>query len=631
MPIEMPRGLPFSVDTWTPASDRKRHHFLTHAHKDHLAGIVAHAYRPIYATRLTKTLALHYHPQLDDSLFVEIEVGGSVVVDDPDGAFTVTAVDANHCPGAVMFLFEGGFGNILHTGDCRLTPDCLQNLPMKYIVKKGRGSECHLDYLFLDCTFSKCYLKMPINESAVQQVISCIWKHPNAPVVYLSCDLLGREQILVEVSKTFGSKIFVDKSENPDFFYSLLLAAPEILSEDASSRFRLLGLPRLYEKANEELAKARANLQPEPLFIRPSAQWYATNPDRNKSKRRNTCPAEAERDEVGVWHVCHTMHSSREELESALQFLKPQWVISTTPPSRAMDLDYVKNNCYKTNLSSDDPLWKLLKGFNEKSTPTPAASETPRNNSTPTSVIEVSTATMINQLQTETKSGNQSELKLDLSPPFTLFGRARLGIKDSDNIGANTIVNKESEKNCAQHNTEKQRSSCLGGESACSIELSPSEDTVTDQPSSLVVEKVVEQLSDRLEDGDNRTDSSVGCSRNLGISDASIEESETVNKDLNNITESDDERMNTSFTKLSKGLSFSEPYLGGQIDIKKDTLSIGSSSAFNPSLRKLYRSMNVPVPRPLPSLTDLLENCKRAKNNAGSSNTRLRDCYTPTS
>lgn len=71
------------------------------------------------------------------------------------------------------------------------------------------------------------------------QVISCIWKHPNAPVVYLSCDLLGREEILVEVSKTFGSNIFVDKSENSDCFQALFLAAPEILTEDASSRFQV--------------------------------------------------------------------------------------------------------------------------------------------------------------------------------------------------------------------------------------------------------------------------------------------------------------------------------------------------------------------------------------------------------
>ena len=43
--------------------------------------------------------------QLDDSLFVEIEIGQSVVVDDPDGAFTITAFDANHCLGNLLFFF----------------------------------------------------------------------------------------------------------------------------------------------------------------------------------------------------------------------------------------------------------------------------------------------------------------------------------------------------------------------------------------------------------------------------------------------------------------------------------------------------------------------------------------------
>ena len=34
---------------------------------------------------------------------------------------TVTTIDANHCPGSAMFLFEGYFGRILYTGDFRYT------------------------------------------------------------------------------------------------------------------------------------------------------------------------------------------------------------------------------------------------------------------------------------------------------------------------------------------------------------------------------------------------------------------------------------------------------------------------------------------------------------------------------
>ena len=75
--------------------------------------------------------------------------------------------------GAVKFLFEGQFGTILHTGDCRLTPDCIQDLPMKYITKKGNENICRLDFVFLDCTFSKCFLKLPSKESAIRQVVLC--------------------------------------------------------------------------------------------------------------------------------------------------------------------------------------------------------------------------------------------------------------------------------------------------------------------------------------------------------------------------------------------------------------------------------------------------------------------------
>lgn len=73
-----------------------------------------------------------------------------------------------------MFLFEGNFGNILHTGDCRLTPECLQNLPEKYRGKSGKEPRCKLDLIFLDCTFGRFFQQFPSRHSAIHQVIQFV-------------------------------------------------------------------------------------------------------------------------------------------------------------------------------------------------------------------------------------------------------------------------------------------------------------------------------------------------------------------------------------------------------------------------------------------------------------------------
>ena len=69
-----------------------------------------------------------------------------------------------------MFLFEGYFGNVLHTGDCRLTPECLQNLPEKYRGKSGKEPRCKLDLIFLDCTFGRFFQQFPSRHSSIHQV-----------------------------------------------------------------------------------------------------------------------------------------------------------------------------------------------------------------------------------------------------------------------------------------------------------------------------------------------------------------------------------------------------------------------------------------------------------------------------
>ncbi|XP_030470554.2 uncharacterized protein LOC115688767 [Syzygium oleosum] len=551
MPVEMPKGLPFSVDTWAaPSSRRKRWRFLTHAHRDHSVGIIAAAAasrssRPIYSTRLTKALVLHHFPQLDGSLFVEIEAGQSLVVDDPDGPFAVTAFDANHCPGAVMFLFEGAFGNILHTGDCRLTPECVLNLPNKYIGGKGKEPKCPLDFVYLDCTFGKYHQSMPSKHSAIRQVINCIWKHPDAPVVYLTCDLLGQEEILAEVSRTFGSKIYVDKAAHPECFRSLALTFPEILSEDPSSRFHLFdAFPRLSERAKAKLEEARISLQPEPLIIRPSSQWYACEDECSLAeiKLRQRFD-EAIRDEFGVWHVCYSMHSSRDELEWALQTLAPKRVVSTTPNCWAMELNYVKRNCFGTKVASEDPIWNLL-GINAR---IPIDIDVPSEcTKFPPSLPEQAHSFVDCEGKSDKPSTNWSEVS-DLSPPskrssLTLFGRARIGFEGS--------IHLQEEKKIASRNDEPSHIISTTIQHT-QYELSRQEDRYT-------LEHCKESNEEKIEED---------------IAEV-VQTESPVAKEANNC----------------KSNSFS---------------SLGSSNNFNERMRKLYRSKNVPVPRPLPSLMKL--------------------------
>ncbi|KAL5555502.1 hypothetical protein UlMin_037738 [Ulmus minor] len=556
MPIEMPKGLPFSVDTWSSSSMKKRHHFLTHAHRDHSTGISTYCSYPIYCTSLTKTLLLQQFPKLDDCLFLGIELGQSLVIDDPDGPFKVMAMDANHCPGAVMFSFEGTFGNILHTGDCRLTPECLLNLQEKYLSKRGKKPSCQLDFVFLDCTFGRFSQVIPSKHLAVRQVINCIWKHPEAPVIYLACDLLGQEEILADVSRTFGSKIYVDKSTNPECFLALTLTFPEILSQDPSSRFHLIdAFPRLNERAKAKLEEAQANLKPEPLIIRPSTQWYAHEDECSEVERWTKQRVnEAVRDQFGVWHVCYSIHSSRDELEWALQLLAPKWVISTTPPSRAMDLDYVKKHCLSTRISSNNPLWRLL----DISVETSSVAEVSVKSLESDTIFEGSD-TVFEGLTQSSKS-NDSRLRtekistcwnenLNLSPPskrqpITLFGRARLGFQES------------------------------------SIQLEQQNIMKKDEPSQ-EVENKLEQESSYQDENSSKV----------------IRKVPLVNKMPEDVNEIQFEKDEEKESKVQKG----------------NRSPIGSSKCFNGRLRKLYRSMNVPVPQPLPSLVDLLKANKRFK------------------
>lgn len=102
----VPACLPFTVDTWGPNTNDQLQ-FLTHAHKDHMAGVDAHATH-VAATPTTLALLRIKFPALarrmDAGLVRATPIGEHETLELAAAAgygYSVTALPlANHCAGA---------------------------------------------------------------------------------------------------------------------------------------------------------------------------------------------------------------------------------------------------------------------------------------------------------------------------------------------------------------------------------------------------------------------------------------------------------------------------------------------------------------------------------------------------
>ncbi|NXX80724.1 DCR1B exonuclease, partial [Urocolius indicus] len=135
-------------------------------------------------------------PQVPTCWIRPLEVGQSHVVGEE---VTVTVLDSNHCPGSVMFLFEGTFGTILYTGDFRYTSS-MQGEPLL----QGR----HIDRLYLDNTHCHPQRPLPSRQLATCQAAHIIRMHPQHHVV-IGVYSLGKETLLADLAMEFRTWVVV--------------------------------------------------------------------------------------------------------------------------------------------------------------------------------------------------------------------------------------------------------------------------------------------------------------------------------------------------------------------------------------------------------------------------------------
>ena len=140
-------------------------------------------------------------------IFKVIEVGEPFPL---NASINVTCFDTQHCPGSVMFLFEGvtvtgATVRDICTGDARFEDECITSLAD---MLQSMGA-LPVDHLYLDTTFCmEEFSRFDMMATQAQSVVNCIRQNRlRGQHVYLDCSMLGSEVILQAVADS----IFPDK------------------------------------------------------------------------------------------------------------------------------------------------------------------------------------------------------------------------------------------------------------------------------------------------------------------------------------------------------------------------------------------------------------------------------------
>ncbi|PWW75056.1 hypothetical protein C7212DRAFT_358614 [Tuber magnatum] len=205
--------------------------FLTHIHSDHLQGLEGFYGGPfIHCSAATKELLIKLERRLHrlnlargvlearQCLYAEKEKKLKVIpletptmVEIGSGkSLRVTLFDANHCPGAVMFLIEGDGKAILYTGDIRAEKwwvDYLKRHPI--LVPYAMGLKT-LDKIYLDTSFAgrnKIHEVFRSKQDGIHELLSQVRKYPQDTIFHLNAWTFGYEDVWVALASAFDSKI----------------------------------------------------------------------------------------------------------------------------------------------------------------------------------------------------------------------------------------------------------------------------------------------------------------------------------------------------------------------------------------------------------------------------------------
>jgi DNA ligase 1 len=319
-------GSRFLIDAFHHAGDFSVAYFLSHFHSDHYAGLGPSWRRGLIFCSSSTARLLSSVLSVPPELVVALEVGVRVTVD----GWGVTAVDANHCPGAVQFLFTSPGPNTeryVHTGDFRYTESITSDPDLLEFV----GA----DAVFLDTTYCNPKFIFPPQEESVDYVVNAIKRMKQESVAtgervlcLIATNVVGKERILLEIAQRCGCLIHVD-GRKMDILTVLGFGGDKgVFTKDATVTdvhvvgWNVLGDTSPYFRPNfvkmKELMLEKG--YDKAVGFVPTGWMYETKKEGFAVRVK---------DSLEIHLVPYSEHSSYDELRDYVKFLHPKQVIPT--------------------------------------------------------------------------------------------------------------------------------------------------------------------------------------------------------------------------------------------------------------------------------------------------------------